>query len=130
MAQTTRCAAHLSPMNSKPVLINFDGADMSSDAGLTLLWEVERRHDLAVLLASCLDDPRDPSKIWHRLEDITWFRIMMIAPGYEDGNDAVELRHDPFFKISLGRHPEPRQRSAHSRQAHEWKTFLDCATWS
>jgi len=106
MAQTTLCATHLSPLNSKPVLINFDGADMSSDAGLTLLREVERRHDLAGLLASCLDDPRDPSKILHSLEDIIRFRIMMIAAGYEDGNDAADLRHDPSFKISLERNPE------------------------
>jgi len=106
MAQTTRCAAPLSPLNSKPVLINFDGADMSSDAGLTLLREVERRHDLAGLLASCLDDPRDPSKILHSLEDIIRFRIMMIAAEYEDGNDAADLRHDPSFKISLERNPE------------------------
>jgi hypothetical protein len=67
---------------------------MSSDAGLTLLREVERRHDLAGLLASCLDDPRDPSKILHSLEDIIRFRIMMIAAGYEDGNDAADLRHE------------------------------------
>ena len=96
----------LSPLNGKPVLMNFDGADMSSDAGLTLLREVERRLGLSGVLASCLDDPRDPSKVRHSLEDIIRFRMMMIAAGYEDGNDAASLRHDPSFKMALERNPQ------------------------
>lgn len=78
---------------------------MSSDSGLTLLREVERRHDLAGLLASCLTDQRDPGKVRHSLEDIIRFR-MMIKAGHEDGNDAADLRHDPSFKIALERNPE------------------------
>lgn len=49
-------------------MLNFDGAEMSSDAGLTLLREVERRHGLACLLSSCLTDPRDQDKVRHSLE--------------------------------------------------------------
>ena len=106
MKQSISTAAVLSPVNGKPVLMNFDGAEMSSDAGLTLLREVERRHDLAGLLSSCLTDQRDPGKVRHSLEDIIRFRMMMIAAGYEDGNDAADLRHDPSFKIALERNPE------------------------
>ncbi len=96
----------LSPVNGKPILLGFDGADMSSDAGLTLLREIERRQGLAGLLASCMDDLRDPSKVQHSLQEIILFRIMMIAAGYEDGNDAADLRHDPCFKLALERDPE------------------------
>lgn len=106
MKQFTPVAPALSPLNGKPILLNFDGAEMSSDAGLTLLREVERRHDLAGLLASCLTDLRDPGKVRHSLEDIIRFRVMMIAVGCEDGNDAADLRHDPSFKIALERNPE------------------------
>ncbi len=59
MKQLISTTPVLSPVNGKPVLLNFDGAEMSSDAGLTLLREVERRHDLAGLLAPCLTDLRD-----------------------------------------------------------------------
>lgn len=45
MMQSTSPKPALSPVNGKPVMLNFDGAQMSSDAGLTLLREVERRHD-------------------------------------------------------------------------------------
>lgn len=105
MTYVTPTAPALSPVNSKPILLDFDSVGMSSDAGLTLLREVERRHDLAGLLASCLTDQRHPRKVRHSFEDILRFR-MMIAAGYEDGNDASELRHDPCFKIALKRNPE------------------------
>ena len=96
----------LSPLNGKPVLLDFDGAQMSSDAGLMLLREVERRTDPAGLIASCLTDLRAPGKVRHSLEEIIRFRIMMIAAGYEDGNDAGDLRHDPSFRLALERAPE------------------------
>jgi len=106
MAKSTSLQPALSPVNGKPILLGFDGADMSSDAGLTLLREIERRNGLADLLASCLEDLRDPSKVRHGLDEIIRFRIMMIAAGYEDGNDAADLRHDPGFKLALERGPE------------------------
>ena len=102
----TRSHPYLSPVNGKPILLGFNGADMSSDAGLTLLREIERQTGLAQRLASCMVDPRDPAKVQHSLDDIIRFRIMMIAAGYEDGNDADSLRHDPSFKIALERGPE------------------------
>ena len=106
MTQLTSLTPTLSPLNGKPILFNFNGAEMSSDAGLTLLREVERRHGLAGLLASCLTDRRDPNKTQHSLDDIARFRMLMIAAGYEDGNDAADLRHDPSFKLALERDPE------------------------
>jgi hypothetical protein len=33
----------------------------------------------------------------------------MIAAGYEDGNDATSLRHDPVFKMALERLPSERE---------------------
>ena len=106
MSQFTPPRPALSRLNGKPIHLNFDGAKMSSNAGLTLLRETERRHGLASLVASCLTDRRDPNKTQHSLDEIARFRIMMIAAGYEDGNDAVNLRHDPAFKLALERDPD------------------------
>ena len=33
--------------------------------------------------------------------------MLMIAAGYEDGNDAGPMRHDPMFKLAMGRLPNP-----------------------
>ena len=41
----------------------------------------------------------------HRLAEIIRFRMLMIAAGYEHGNDADALRGDPMFKLALDRLP-------------------------
>ena len=46
-----------------------------------------------------------PEKVVHRLAEIIRFRMLMIAVGYEDGNDADTLRRDPMFKLALERLP-------------------------
>ena len=106
MPDATPQKCSLSPVNDKAVLLNFDGVETSSNAGLMLLATIEQRLGLSGSLASCLDDSRDPAKTRHLLKDIFKFRTMMVAAGYEDGNDAHELRHDPSFKLALERAPE------------------------
>ena len=69
------------------------------------LREIERRLSLADRLANCLVDPRAPERVVHRLVEIIRFRMLMIAAGYEDGNDADALRRDPMFKLALDRLP-------------------------
>ena len=59
-------------------------------------------------LAACIEDPRDPTRTVHSLADIIGFRLLAIAAGYEDGNDADSLRHDPLFKMALERLPSER----------------------
>ena len=93
----------LSPVNDNAVLLNFGGGETSSNACLMLLAAIEQRLGLSGSLASCLDVPRDPAKTRHLLEDIIKFRAMMVAAGYEDGNDSHKLRHDPSFKLALER---------------------------
>jgi hypothetical protein len=70
------------------------------------LREVEDRLGVARRLAACIDDPRAPERIRHGLADMLRFRLLMIAAGYEDGNDADSLRHDPLFKLANGRLPD------------------------
>ena len=96
----------LSPVGGKPLVARFDGGRLSSDGGVLALREIERRLGIADRLAGCLDDPRTPEGVRHSLADIIRFRVLMIAAGYEDGNDAAALRHDPAFKLALDRLPE------------------------
>ena len=96
----------LSPAGGKPIHACFDGGLLSSDGGLLALREVERRLGLAERLAACIDDPRLPERVRHGVAEILRFRMLMIAAGYEDGNDADSLRHDPIFKLALDRLPD------------------------
>jgi hypothetical protein len=105
MVDATPFLPGLSPVQTKAVVARFDGGRLSSEGGLLVLREVERRLGLADRLAACLKDPRTPEKVVHRLAEIIRFRMLMIAAGYEDGNDADTLRRDPMFKLALDRLP-------------------------
>ena len=98
----------LSPVAGRSVKACFDGGSLSSDAGVLVLREVERRLGVAERLARCLDDPREPALITHAMADMIRFRMLMIAAGYEDGNDATSLRSDPVFKMAQGIAPSGR----------------------
>ena len=106
MPDATPQKCSLTSVNDKAVLLNFEGAETTSNAGLMLLSKTDQKLGLSSSLASCLKDPRDPAKTLHSLEEIIGFRAAMIATGYEDGNDANKLRHDPSFKLALERAPE------------------------
>jgi len=96
----------LSPVGGKDLVVRFDGGELSSDAGVLALREIEARLCVADRLAGCLKDARAPDRVVHSLAEIIRFRLLMIAAGYEDGNDATSLRHDPVFKMALDQLPE------------------------
>jgi hypothetical protein len=105
MVDVTPFLPGLSPVQGKAVVARFDGGQLSSEGGLLALREIERRVGIADRFAACLKDPRMPEKVVHRLAQIIRFRLLMIAAGYEDGNDADALRRDPMFKLALDRLP-------------------------
>lgn len=90
----------------KKVTAAFDGGLLSSDGGLLLLRETERRLGLANRLAGCLRDRRDPQRLSHTVAEMLRFRMLAIACGYEDADDCDALRCDPLFKLAVGRAPE------------------------
>src|SRR5512135_855601 len=108
MVDATLPLPGLSPIDGKDIVARFDGGRLSSDGGLVVLREIERRLSVADRLAACIDDPRDPASTVHTLADIIRFRLLMIAAGYEDANDATGLRLDPLFKMALERLPSER----------------------
>jgi hypothetical protein len=95
-----------SPIAGKTVRVAFDGGRLTSDAGVLPLADIERRLGIAERLARCLTDPRSPERVRHTLADMIRFRVLLIAAGYPDANDCDALRHDPAFKMALGRAPE------------------------
>ena len=99
----------LSPVSGKTVIAKFDGGLLSSDGGILVLREIEQRLRVVDRLTACIEDPRSPDQITHSLADIIRFRLLMIAAGYEDGNDASSLRTDPMFKMALDLSPSDRE---------------------
>ena len=99
----------LSPVAGKDVVIKFDGGRLSSDGGILTLREIEGRLRVAERMAACIEDPRASKHVTHSMADIIRFRLLMIAAGYEDGNDADSLRSDPMFKMALDLTPSDRE---------------------
>ena len=52
----------------------------------------------------------------------TRFRALLIAAGYEDGNDRDALRADPAFKMAVGRLPEAAPSYAPNRPSRSSRT--------
>ena len=99
----------LSPAGGKTIVAKFDGGVLSSDGGVVVLREVEQRLRVAERMAACIEDPRAADQITHPFAEIIRFRLLMIAAGYEDGNDADTLRCDPMFKMALDLTPSDRE---------------------
>jgi Transposase DDE domain group 1 len=89
----------------RPVVAKFDQRQGSSDGGAILLQAAERRLGLISALAGGLRDSRQVGKVQHELRELITQRVMAIALGYEDANDAARLAGDPIHKLLVGRDP-------------------------
>jgi len=87
----------------KKVEVDFDGGEITSDAGLLFLRESETQTGIIDRVSNALTDKRNPSYIKHNLSQLLTQRVFQIAAGYEDGNDCNELRNDPIFKIACNK---------------------------
>src|SRR5258708_12533466 len=92
----------------KKITAAFDGGRISSDGGVMLFAQADRRLGIAERLARVIPDGRDPDRLTHLLPDILRARIFAIACGYEDADDLDRLRFDPAFKLACGRLPDSR----------------------
>jgi len=96
-----------SSIQGKPVVADFAGGRLTTDAGVLLLREVAQRTGLFRALDRVIPDPRQPELIAHDQQTMLAQRIMAIALGYEDLNDHQSLRDDPALQLAAGRRPEP-----------------------
>ena len=90
----------------KKIAAAFDGGRISSDGGVMLLAQADRRLGIADRLARVIPDGRDQERVTHLLPDILRARIFAIACGYEDADDLDRLRTDPALKLACGRLPD------------------------
>jgi len=90
---------------AKPVMLEFDQRQGSSDGGAVLLKAAERRYGLIASMSGCIDDPRQAGKVDHSLRDLFAQRVFSIGCGYADANDSARLTADPMHKMLLDRDP-------------------------
>lgn len=89
----TQCSGERSDagrVGGRQVAIDFDGGQISSDAGALSLRDVDGTLRLTEQVAACFQYGRDPDLIEHSVRTLVMRRIVAIALGHEGLND-----HDP-----------------------------------
>lgn len=102
----TDCIPHqleFQGLGRRTVVATFDGGALSSDGGVVLLGEVDRRLGLLERFAACFQDHRNPSLVEHSVEDLVRQRVLALTLAYEDLNDHDELRTDPLLATVVGK---------------------------
>jgi len=90
-------------LGSREVVANFDGGDITSDAGGLMLREVEQRTGILNKFAACFVDYRNAEAIEHSVADLVAQRVYGLCLGYEDLNDHDQLRADPVLAAMVGK---------------------------
>ena len=99
----------------REIRADFNGGDITSDGGVLLLQEVERRCGIIEQFAHCFDDHRDSRRTEHGVRELVAQRVFGLALGYEDLNDHDELRFDPLLAAAIGKSDPKGTRRARSR---------------
>ena len=87
--------------------VDFEGGEITGDAGLVLVREFDERLGLTGRLRGLVCDERDRRYVTHEVGDLLRQRIYQIAAGYEDANDATFLRRDPALRAVVRRNEAP-----------------------
>jgi hypothetical protein len=90
-------------LGRKKIVADFRGGDLTSDGGLPLLREVDRKIGLIDALNAAIFDPRSSILLEHDQRTILTQRILAIAAGYEDLNDHQTLRNDTLLQALTDR---------------------------
>jgi len=94
---------HFPAVKKRVLSASFTGGEVTSDGGITLLRQTDRRIGLTKALAKVLPDRRDPQRLEHPLLSLVRQRIYGLAQGYEDLNDHDTLRHDLAWQTAVER---------------------------
>jgi hypothetical protein len=105
MREDSQLSLEFKMISGKKVTADFTGGDVSSDGGVLALREVVNKIGIIDQLAEAITDTRHKSYISHDLTTLLTQRILQIACGYEDADDADDLRADSCFKAACNRLP-------------------------
>ena len=87
--------------SNKQIKINFNGGDLSSDAGLLLIKEFVARIGFTQLVKRLFKTTDPASMRYHTDADNLMQKIYQIIAAYFEDDCADELRKDPVFRTIL-----------------------------
>ena len=90
-------------LKGRKVIADFTGGRITSDGGIVLLAELDKKLRITAKFAECFRDYRDSSYVDYSVHQLLAQRVYGIGLGYEDVNDHDKLRYDPALAIALGK---------------------------
>ena len=103
---------------------SFTGGQLTSDGGVPLLRQVDRRLGLTRALARALPDARRQASCEHSLRELIGQRVFSLCLGYEDLNDQATLRHDLALQTAV----DTDQNLAHPSTLCRWENAAEGKT--
>ena len=85
----------------KEIVADFIGGMITSNAGLLLIAELDKKLKITEKFSKCFRDYRHSSYIDYSVNQLLAQRIYGLILGYEDLNDHEHLRNDPFLMLAL-----------------------------
>ena len=107
----------LRPQFDRRLRLEFQGANVTSDAGLLAYRELDDALQLTDTAADELQDARTGRNTRHGLAALLRQSLFSRLAGYEDLNDAQRLRVDPALRTVVGVGPGTRRRPGPERSA-------------
>ena len=86
---------HFGSIKGRKIRADFSGEIITSDAGIILMAELDKKLKITDKFAKCFQDYRHGSYTDYPLHLLLAQRIYGIILGYEDVNDHEKIRHDP-----------------------------------
>jgi hypothetical protein len=90
-------------LKRRKVEAEFSGGDITSDGGVLLLRDIDRKLSLLESINRVLHDPRESGKVVRSQLSMLRQRIYGLCLGHEDLNDHHSLRHNPAIQTAVNR---------------------------
>lgn len=106
MPDRTQSRLSLGKVGRRVVQGAFDGGDIASDGGVTLVRLVDERLGLTRAAAKAFDDERRTASVVHSMRSLLAQRVYGLCCGWEDVSDHNTLRRDLVWQTAVGRDTE------------------------
>jgi hypothetical protein len=94
---------HFKKQKHREIIVDFTGGMITSNAGILLIAELDRRLKITEKFAECFRDYRHLSYTDYTVAQLLAQRIYGLILGYEDLNDHEHLRNDPTLMLALSK---------------------------
>jgi len=103
MTECTQSQFEFQRLCPQKVEVDFEGGHLTTEGGMPLIGQVDRRLKLTERFSKCFTDFRDPRYTEFSVLELLRQRVYGLVAGYEDLNDHQQLRRDFCLAAAVGR---------------------------